>query len=205
MRIKGRLTSWNDDRGFGFIAPIEGDQEVFVHIKAFGPRSGRPQVNEVLWYEVELGPQGKKRAKNVEVVRRSTRNEEYYEPSAPRGAATLIVIPAFILLYVIVAIIWQPPLFLLGIYVVASFITYLVYAIDKLAARQGARRTHETTLHLLSIVGGWPGALLAQQRLRHKSIKLKFRRVFWTTVILNVAGFVLFCSPLGQQFWAPPQ
>ena len=40
MRIKGILRSWNDERGFGFIAPIQGGQEVFVHIKAFGARNG---------------------------------------------------------------------------------------------------------------------------------------------------------------------
>ena len=54
MRIEGTLKSWNDDRGFGFIAPIQSDQEIFVHIKAFGPRRSRPQVNEVLWFEVEV-------------------------------------------------------------------------------------------------------------------------------------------------------
>ncbi len=205
MRIKGTLKSWNDDRGFGFIAPIEGDQEVFVHIKAFGPRSGRPQVNEVLWYEIELGPQGKKRAKNVEVARRSTRNEEYCEPSAPPGSATLVAIAGFILLYVVVGIIWQPPDVLVAIYVGASVVTFVAYAMDKSAAKQGAWRIPEKKLHLLSLAGGWPGALLAQQFLRHKSSKTEFRSVFWGTVILNVAGFVLFCSPLGQQFWATPR
>lgn len=59
MRFKGKLKSWNEDRGFGFIDPIQGGQEIFVHITAFGPRSGRPQVNELPWFEIELGPQGK--------------------------------------------------------------------------------------------------------------------------------------------------
>jgi len=51
---------------------------------------------------------------------------------------------------------------------------------------------------LLALAGGWPGALLAQQLLRHKSTKVEFRKVFWGTVIINVAGFALWCSPFGQ-------
>src|ERR1041384_2599985 len=99
MRLKGTLKSWNDGRGFGFIAPIQGDQEIFVHIKAFGPRRSRPQVNEVLWFEVEVGPQGKRRATNVEVVRGSTRGEMPDEPPAQLGSGGLFAIPGFVILY----------------------------------------------------------------------------------------------------------
>ena len=37
MRFDGKLKSWNDDRGFGFIEPLQGGQEIFVHIKSFRP------------------------------------------------------------------------------------------------------------------------------------------------------------------------
>lgn len=94
MRFKGILKKWNDDRGFGFIDPIQGGHEVFVHITAFSTRRGRPQVNELLWFEVELGPEGKQRAKNVELVQRiHPRDKVFDEPSAPRGTATLIALP----------------------------------------------------------------------------------------------------------------
>lgn len=85
-------------------------------------------------------------------------------------------------------------------YTVASVITFFIYAIDKSAARRGAWRTPERTPHLLALAGGWPGALLAQQLLRHKTAKLSFRVTFWTTVILNVAGFVGLCSPVGRAY-----
>ena len=68
-----------------------------------------------------------------------------------------------------------------------SLVTYAVYARDKSAARKGRRRVPERTLHLLALSGGWPGALLAQQRLRHKSSKTGFLRMFWLTVLLNGA------------------
>lgn len=199
MRFKGKLKSWNDDRGFGFIDPIQGGEEIFVHIKAFSPRKSRPQLNELLWFEIELGPEGKKRAKNVEFVRTiARRSKVQLEPSARRGTGTLVAIPAFVLLYVVVGILWQPPLVLAAIYVVASPLTFLAYAKDKSAAQRNEWRTPEATLHLLAFAGGWPGALFAQQFLRHKSMKRQFRSCFWTTVILNVAGFVLFSSPVGH-------
>jgi uncharacterized membrane protein YsdA (DUF1294 family) len=79
-------------------------------------------------------------------------------------------------------------------YAVMSLITFAVYALDKRAAQQGAWRTPENTLHTLALLGGWPGAMLAQEFLRHKSQKASFRQVFWITVLLNgavLAGLVM--------------
>ena len=203
MRFKGKLKTWNDDRGFGFIAPISDGEEIFVHIKAFNLPSGRPQVNELFWFEIELGPDGRKRAKNVEFVRKAAgRSKRQLELSVQRGTGGLVAIPGFVVLYVIVGIVWQPPLVLAAIYVGASIVTFFVYAKDKWAAQENGWRTPEATLHLLAFAGGWPGALFAQQFLRHKCTKPEFRACFWTTVFLNVAGFILLCSPMGQSLWA---
>ena len=73
----------------------------------------------------------------------------------------------------------------LVLYLGASAIAFVAYALDKSAARKGRWRTPESTLHLLALVGGWPGALLAQKLLRHKSSKVEFQRVYWATVVLN--------------------
>jgi cold shock CspA family protein len=65
MRLDGTLTKWNDDRGFGFIAPRQGGAEVFVHVSSF-PRDGqRPRVGDLLTFEIEIAPDGRKRAKAV--------------------------------------------------------------------------------------------------------------------------------------------
>ena len=57
-------------------------------------------------------------------------------------------------------------------------------------------RTPERTLLLLGLVGGWPGAVLAQQWLRHKTSKRSFQQMFWFTVLVNVAGFLWLSSRL---------
>lgn len=199
MRFEGILKSWNEERGFGFLEPLQSGEDVFVHIKAFRAGVGRPQVGEALSFEVEVGPQGKKRAKNVEPIKAGRISRLPPRPqSEPRGASTLLAIPLFIVLYIALEILWQPPVFIFGIYLVVSLITFLVYAADKSAARNNNRRTPEATLHLLAFGGGWPGALLAQQFLRHKSKKAEFRQLFWTTVILNVVILVFSVSPVGQ-------
>jgi len=82
------------------------------------------------------------------------------------------------------------PLLIIGLYFISSLLTFFMYAKDKSAARQGAWRIPENTLHLFSLFGGWPGALIAQQKLRHKSKKQPFRVVFWLTVLLNCAGLL---------------
>ena len=75
---------------------------------------------------------------------------------------------------------------LLIYYLIASIVTLIAYAIDKSAAIQGRRRISEKTLQLMALFGGWPGALLAQQWLRHKTQKQSFRLVFWMMVLVNV-------------------
>ena len=65
MRFNGTLTKWNDDRGFGFITPEPGQEEIFVHISAFPRDSARPSIGERLSFEIELGNDGKKRAIRV--------------------------------------------------------------------------------------------------------------------------------------------
>ncbi len=65
MRTQGTLARWNDDRGFGFIQPAVGTDEIFVHISAF-PRDGiRPRIGELVSFEIDLGGDGRKRALRV--------------------------------------------------------------------------------------------------------------------------------------------
>ena len=73
-----------------------------------------------------------------------------------------------------------------------------MFAWDKQAAQSGSWRTSENTLHILSLLGGWPGALLAQFQLRHKSRKQPFKFVLWVTIALNIGCFIWLFSESGK-------
>lgn len=75
----------------------------------------------------------------------------------------------------------------LSIVMVMSIICFAAYGLDKQLAVSGGRRVPEGTLHLLALLGGWPGAILAQRHFRHKTKKLSFLIEFWLVVMLHVA------------------
>lgn len=202
MHIEGILKTWNDDRGFGFIQPSKGGVDVFVHIKAFSARNVHPQVNQRVYFDIELGPEGKPRAKNVRFSRpvANPMRQEKHVP-ASWGTVSFLAIPAFVFLFGVVSLLWQPPLILAAVYLAVSAFTFVIYAMDKSAAKTGTWRTSESTLHWLSLFGGWPGALIGQHMLRHKSSKASFRFIFWVTAFANVALFIALASPEGQMYW----
>ena len=82
-----------------------------------------------------------------------------------------------------------------------SLITFITYAWDKrqakLSTHKKVNRTSERTLQLLSLFGGWPGALIAQQWLRHKSQKRRFIVVLWLCIILNAVSILSLLFLLG--------
>jgi uncharacterized membrane protein YsdA (DUF1294 family) len=98
-------------------------------------------------------------------------------------------------LYAFAVVDWGTPWAVGAAYLAASAACFVVYAFDKSAARAGRWRTSENTLLLMGLACGWPGAVLAQQWLRHKSNKPSFRVRFWATVALNVGGFACLASP----------
>ena len=85
-----------------------------------------------------------------------------------------------------------------GLLLGLSLLTFYVYWRDKRAAQTGRWRTPEDKLHLLSLLGGWPGACLAQRVLRHKSHKATFRATYWATVTAHCSAL------LGWLFWLQP-
>jgi len=68
-----------------------------------------------------------------------------------------------------------------------NLLTFVVYYLDKKAAIRGTQRTPENTLHLLALVGGWPGAVVAQRIFKHKTRKAGFQIIFWLTVFVNIS------------------
>ena len=92
----------------------------------------------------------------------------------------------------VLVVLGEVPVMMLIAYGLLSGVAFLLYRADKSAAAQGRWRTSESTLHVIAIVGGWPGALLARRVFRHKTTKQPFRTIFWGTVIANCAALAWF-------------
>lgn len=196
MRFQGRITEWRDDRGFGFITPNGGGDRVFIHVKDFASSGRRPVGNELVNYHVVADGKGRLRADKVEYVRPKRTLQQSGNPNSFLLAlcATFLVIVGALALFGRLH-----PYIAVG-YFAFSAATFLAYSLDKSAAREGNWRTKESSLHLLALIGGWPGALAAQQLLRHKSRKSSFLGTFWVTVAGNLAFLIWLFSDAGEKF-----
>lgn len=194
MHNKGRIARWNDTKGYGFIAPDGGGKQVFVHIKAFSDRGRRPATGQAVRYTVERDERGRLRAAQASVTGSRLPRARTMSRRVLRPALAV----SFLLLVALSVTLRLLPLSILLLYLIASLLTFAAYALDKVAARNGTSRTPENTLHAMSLVGGWPGALLARQTLRHKTRKQPFRTLYWITVMLNLAGFAWLFTPAAR-------
>lgn len=189
MRQKGIIHQWNDVKGFGFITSGQDNTTYFFHINAFRNRGRRPAVNTAVVFAAGTDKQGRKQALNVRPAGTAIAHPAVGAGlisalflSGVSGAALAGLLPG--------AVMW--------LYLGASGWAFLQYFMDKSAAQKGAQRTPETTLHMIALTGGWPGALLAQQLLRHKSRKTAFRRTFALTVAINIGALIYLLSPYGS-------
>ncbi|KFF34753.1 cold-shock protein [Pseudomonas aeruginosa VRFPA01] len=155
MEKPGMISRWYDDKGFGFIQPKAGGEEIFLHISAFrGDR--RPLQGDQVWFLASQDARGR--------------------------LLLLCVLPA--------AGAWRmhldgQALWPLLAYPLASLLAFALYWQDKRRAARGDWRTPEARLHLFELLGGWPGALIAQQVFRHKTRKISFQLLFWGIVLLH--------------------
>lgn len=198
MRIKGKITSWKDEKGFGFITPNGGGKQIFVHIKGFNTRKKTPAVNQIVTYSISTDKQGRPCAEKV------TRAGESLSKNIKKGNnVSVFFIPTLFIVFVSVFAFTSKQVnffFIPLYYLLVSLVTFILYAVDKSAAQKGSWRIQESTLHFFSLAGGWLGAMIAQQIFRHKSKKQPFRAVFWATVILNISVFVwLVAYPQGGE------
>lgn len=110
----------------------------------------------------------------------------------------LAVVAVFLALLVGLVMVDKLPPTLLVAYGALSLVAFFMYAEDKSAAEQSRWRTPESTLHMIALAGGWPGALIAQRFLHHKTTKQPFRTIFWITVASNCAalGWFIYATPL---------
>ncbi|MFN7055287.1 DUF1294 domain-containing protein [Hyphomonas sp.] len=191
LRRIGRLSGWNGARGFGFLKPEDGGPDAFAHVNAFARDDRLIEEGHAYTYLETRDEAGRLRASDIRPVRPEVTPPNPWLKFAERGAR-LLVIPAFAVL--VIALATYPSIAISPnwwiVYGVASLACFIGYALDKRAAEHRNWRVSETILLLVGVVGGWPGAILAQEIFRHKTKKISFRTLFWMSVAVNMAAFV---------------
>ncbi|WP_201600281.1 DUF1294 domain-containing protein [Psychrobacter submarinus] len=211
-RQQGRITKWQDDKGFGFIE-TEAGESLFFHVSEFkAPR--RPVIYEPVVFSIGQDKQGRLQAKQVQELsfvqqQMADKNNQIRQRNAKKSQQAdfeagqkkrLLLGVAFYAVLVLLVVMGDLSWLVLAWYVLLGVITYLTYAKDKAAAQSGAWRTSESTLHLLSVLGGWVGAMVAQTYLRHKSQKPDFRLSFYLTVVINLGGLLFIMAGGGLEY-----
>lgn len=188
-RPRGRLVSWNEARGYGFLAAEDGSGDVFAHANAFVKEGRHIEIGRTYEFDLDTGGDGRRKARRITLVVTPKQGPDLMSRLLQRGPRFL-VIPAFVFIALAVAssVPVSPNWWL--IYAVASFTCFIGYGLDKHAAENRRWRVSETVLLLLGLAGGWPGGLIGQEVFRHKTQKKTFRTLFWMSVAINMAAFV---------------
>lgn len=203
----GIIDSWDDEKGFGFIAVAQG-KKFFFHISALRG-SHRPVQGDSVFFQAGTDKQGRPIAIHVRSAALTIDNpairikprlnkKETYRPlkkSQPVNKHRLIEheIPWLKLLLLLIfplagafnLLMDYGVLWVLPAYLIASVVSYYFYWDDKRRAKNNEWRIPEANLQFWALLGGWPGAFIAQQQFRHKTKKLSFRMVFWIIVITH--------------------
>lgn len=191
MRLQGRITDWNDERGFGFVVTNGTENRHFFHISALRGSTERPTVGRLVTFEAQPQADGKLRAIDVRYpgtpARRPTAGGRPlgWAPDAAIGVAQA-GLPAWLVLGERAS-----PLLLAAI-AAMSAIAVLMYYVDKRRAAAGDWRIPEAKLQLVGLLGGWLGALCAQRLFRHKSSKAAYVHVFRLAGIASIVALGAF-------------
>lgn len=182
MAIQGTISRWHDKSGYGYIKADDQGAQIKFHLYDLDSYGQPPRVNERVKFHLSLDDHGELRAVNVE--------------RAVIVNFSLAIAVWFMTVLVGSVVLLGFPLISLTLYVAVSIISYIIYAMDKQALHNGGWRVPTITFHIVSLMGGWVGSLLAQSVLHHKYTELGFKSVFWLTVLANLA---LFCFTMTEQ------
>jgi len=179
----GIIVRWDDAKGFGFAATKSSVKDIFIHISDFESSPFRPVIDQQISFVMTTSAEGRLKGEQI-----SFRGKMLQRKSRKLGKVVPFILLTFIGLLSAMILNGKLPALVGCYYLLMSAISYICYARDKRAAQVGAWRISEASLQLVSLVGGWPGAWLAQINLRHKSQKRSFKWLFYLTVVINLVG-----------------
>lgn len=194
MRYQGKIVKWQDDKGFGFVRATSDSKDVFLHISDIHRLNKRPEVNEQISYELIKDDRGRFRATHVAYLNKSANVNKIEQPTKLSSAFLAFILIFFILVIERTLKGVLPVTFTLMLFG-ANLLLFLYYYQDKTSAIKKAWRTPESTLHWLSLIGGWPSAYVAQKLFNHKHKKQSFVVTYRLTVFINCSAVMLYSLP----------
>ncbi len=190
----GVISNWNEEKAFGFIIPKSGGKSLFFHINDYSRRHKLPLKNLEVEFSISTDQKGRRCAIAVTPLKGHKNNGR--ELRQKLFSLVLFSAFSFVLYYLFESRLI--PIEIVCLYAIMSVVAFLMYAKDKKSAEWGKWRTPESTLHTLAVLGGWPGAKVAQGFLRHKSKKISFRTTYWVTVAVNCGALYWLITPKGS-------
>ncbi len=170
--LTARIEEWSSERGFGFLR--HKGQRVFLHRRDFSRRHKTPEVGDQVHFDIGKDAHG----------RTCARNAVHVNDGGALSYWNFLIVGIPLVMPIIALVLLDVDLRKAGVYAVAlSSVTFLAYVHDKKRAVAKGWRVAEVHLHLLELLGGWPGAYLAQRKFRHKCSKVSYQAVYWFIVL----------------------
>src|SRR5450759_1608315 len=124
MSERGRLTDWNDERGFGYITPLGGGPTIFVHVSEFPRDKRRPMPTDLLTYTRGQDERGRARATDVAFMAPTSPSHGGLPVSALGVLTSLAVSLGFLILVLGLVATRVAPILVPVVYFVLSVATF---------------------------------------------------------------------------------
>ena len=193
MRVKGRIRSWNDQKGFGFIEPDHSGKQVFIHVSAFSNRHRKPTTGELVTYALSTDREGRPCAA------RATLPGDTLPKRAKRSAKALAVIGAILFLCVIGISVARVQTTTCNPWALSNSQPHHLHNVCRRQIGSQARSEADPREHVTLAVIDWrlAGRAHCATNTTSQIEEAIVPSVFWITVVLNVGMHVWILIPGG--------
>jgi uncharacterized membrane protein YsdA (DUF1294 family)/cold shock CspA family protein len=193
MRANGKIVSWDSSKGCGYAMAKAGGSEIFIESKNIDESHYQVVVGQQITFTIQEAKRGLPTGHEIQFVGNKVHAKSRSWYSFTWGAILLLLaFGSWLYLEQIIAVA------VFVFYGLLSAISFSCYYIDKRAARKDLWRLKESTLQLSALLGGWPGALIAQGVLRHKIRKPLFLFGFYFIVSIHLGLLFFYLSEQGN-------